>query len=344
MRCSRQDAPLCERCSHFGLNCEFSPTKAMGRPRRRRSAQFSDVVPRSFMGIDALPEELQLPFADFSEDLLSFDPGLLPAQSGLSWNEPSRLPQESATQVGTLGSQPQYQPRTLLFPQSQDGSELPTQSDGASERRPRKCPCVVMVNQHFSMVDDSPESFRTIQLLQESTRSAEKILHCSVCFDPGNGKLGLSKNVHLLGSLMSSIAALFGGFLLYQKRRAAECSVKNEPMRFVLGEASNEHSLVNIALNGQDYWSFLKATLTSEFARLVELHNAFAERQTQLHSQGHEACEKGCACTRIEVSSLASEPSGVCPSKVDITSHFSCFRTVEQVRTAIEETQRILES
>lgn len=205
-----------------------------------------------------------------------------------------------------------------------------------------------MVNQHFSMVDDSPESFRTIKLLQESTKSASKILNCSVCFDPTNATFGgLAKNVHLLGSLVSSIASLYATFMVYQKRRATETSKKNEPMKMFLGEdeASDALGLVPVTLSGQDYWNFLKAIMATEFARLQDIGDAFADRQTQLHSQGHEACEGGSPCTRTEICSPVSMPIDACPTKVDdIKSQFSCFRTVEQVRQSIAQAQMTLHS
>jgi hypothetical protein len=34
----------------------------------------------------------------------------------------------------------------------------------------------------------------------------------------------------------------------------------------------------------------------------------------------------------------------VCPQKVDITKMFACFRTVDQVRAVMEETQKIIMS
>ena len=195
-----------------------------------------------------------------------------------------------------------------------------------------------MVHRHFALTDDNDHSFtKTLSHLQSSAASASQILNCSACFDPNNSLYGLSKNIHLLGSLMSSIASTYASFLTYQRKVAMDASAKHDKITLPVGPDVG----VQFRLSGQEYWSLLKTTVGSEIDHVMSLCTSFAERQIKTHSRGHEVCEPGKPCHREDEEEEVVEEDK-CPSNVDIAKSYSCFRTVEQVRAAILEARRIV--
>jgi hypothetical protein len=224
-------------------------------------------------------------------------------------------------------------------------SETGPANESATTRATKKCSCVELVNQHFSLLEDSAESFQTLKALQQSTKSAESILECDVCFGPVCQTLGTSRNINLLGSLMSSIISTYGAFFLHQKRRAERCSHGGEPVKLLVGQPPDPASTAELSLDGQSYSNMIRASIGIELKKLLELMNAFAERQTRLHNNGHEECQKEASCQNMSdpLEGKQSEEE-VCPQKVDITKMFACFRTVDQVRAVMEETQKIIMS
>ncbi|KAK1957638.1 hypothetical protein LY78DRAFT_537652, partial [Colletotrichum sublineola] len=101
-------------------------------------------------------------------------------------------------------------------------------------------------------------------------------------------------------------------------------------------------STVELAVDGQSYISFLKASLKLELDRLFGLSDELAKRQSQPHTEGHENCETGTTCSNTESLPADKHPAEVCPKEVDMTKACACFRTVDQVRAVIEEAQKII--
>ncbi|KAK1564203.1 uncharacterized protein LY79DRAFT_573464 [Colletotrichum navitas] len=206
----------------------------------------------------------------------------------------------------------------------------------------KKCSCVELVSRHFSLVESPLDTFQALEVIKQSMQSARKILECGVCFESITSPR-TSRNVYLLGSLLSSIGSSFGDFFYHQKRRAAESSASGEPVRLVVGQQPPEgHGTVELAVDGQSYIAFLKAGLRLELDRLFGLADELAARQSQLHTEGHENCETGTSCSNTESLPAAKHPAEVCPKEVDMTKACACFRTVDQVRAVIEEAQKII--
>ncbi|KAI7761059.1 hypothetical protein LZL87_011464 [Fusarium oxysporum] len=99
----------------------------------------------------------------------------------------------------------------------------------------QKCSCIELVNQHFSDIESSLETFQTLKVLKQSLASARTILECTVCFQSIKSPR-TSRNVYLLGSLLSSIGSSYGDFFYVQKQRTAESSVSGTPIRLVVGQ------------------------------------------------------------------------------------------------------------
>ncbi|KAK2007924.1 hypothetical protein LZ32DRAFT_34307 [Colletotrichum eremochloae] len=370
VRCSRHSPP-CERCSNFSLACEYSPMRTIGRPRRRPSArpreesavaQHALSTPTSLIDVSGFPSEMMDQFLngfntplppftmDFSLPQSSSSSGSTQGQAAIP---PPPLVTGHETEASVLESQDRRGPcmrlhcsvvhpetntdRVTIPPQSTEGGVPATPAAPLS----KKCSCVELVNRHFSLVENPLDTFQSLKVIKQSMQSAKKILECGVCFESITSPR-TSRNVYLLGSLLSSIGSSFGDFFYHQKQRAAESLASGEPIPLVVGQSPEEHSTVELAVDGQSYISFLKASLKLELDRLFGLSDELAKRQSQLHTEGHENCETGTTCSNTESLPADKHPAEVCPKEVDMTKACACFRTVDQVRAVIEEAQKII--
>jgi hypothetical protein len=342
---------------YFALKCEYSPPKAMGRPRRRQSARSPQgsssapgTVPVSpdYMDAGSFPGIIDQFMDDFNAPLPPMSMEYAPAQRGQR-----ALPSLSMNGVGSRsgGERGMREPQTHGNPhvshRTSTGNGEPASrrtnalGAGTPATSSKRCYCVEMVNQHFSMIEDSLETFQALRVLKQSMESAKKVLECRVCFESVSSPR-TSRNVLLLGSLLSSIGSSYGDFFYHQKRRAAESSISGEPIDLVVGQPPEERSTVELAVDGETYVAFLKASLKLELDRLFGLRDGFAERQRQLHTEGHEFCQTGTSCSNIASRLADKHPGEVCPKEVDMTQACACFRTVDQVRAVIEEAQKII--
>ncbi|KAF5667318.1 hypothetical protein FHETE_6021 [Fusarium heterosporum] len=205
----------------------------------------------------------------------------------------------------------------------------------------QKCLCVELVNQHFLQTENSSETFQTLKVLKQSLSSAKTILECKVCFQSIKSQR-TSRNVYLLGSLLSSIGSSYGDLFYMQKQRTAESSLSGTPISLMVGQQSDARDMVELSLDGPSYIAFLQASLKGELACLVKLGDGLAVRQSQLHTEGHENCETGTSCSNTESLPITKHLTEVCPKEVDMTTACACFRTVDQVTAAIAEAQRVI--
>ncbi|RKL23362.1 hypothetical protein BFJ70_g12981 [Fusarium oxysporum] len=347
VRCSRH-TPLCERCSHFALTCEYSPMRTIGRPRRGQplgyrangvtSTGAASMSPEvmdtgNFAGImDQFLDDLGTPLPSFDMDF-STDQDNAQRQEPLPsdlFNGASMQQDQNGVYRGTTEKQ------VDVTPTSQNTENIAT--PGLSSQR---CSCIELVNQHFSDIESSLETFQTLKVLKQSLASARTILECTVCFQSIKSPR-TSRNVYLLGSLLSSIGSSYGDFFYIQKQRTAESSVSGTPIRLVVGQQPDARDMVELSLEGPSYINFLQASLKGELDCLVKLGEGLATRQSQLHTEGHENCETGTSCSNTESLPTTKHPTEVCPKEVDMTTACACFRTVDQVKAAIAEAQRII--
>ncbi|KAH7196387.1 uncharacterized protein B0J16DRAFT_325902 [Fusarium flagelliforme] len=216
----------------------------------------------------------------------------------------------------------------LIPPQNTESVTMPSQ----------KCSCIELVNQHFSEIESSLETFQTLKILKRSLVSARTILECTICFQSIKSPR-TSRNVYLLGSLLSSIGSSYGDFFYTQKQQAYDSGT---PIKLSIGKQANSGDMVEVSLEGPSYVAFLQASLKGELDCLVQLGDELAARQSQSHTEGHENCETGTSCSNTESLAITKHPTEVCPKEVDMTTACACFRTVDQVRAAIAEAQRII--
>ncbi|KAK6713185.1 hypothetical protein SNK03_007599 [Fusarium graminearum] len=342
VRCSRH-TPLCERCSHFALTCEYSPMRTIGRPRRGQPLGYRSngvantsaasmspktMETRNFAGImDQFLDDLATPSPSFDMDF-SIDQEPVQASGSDLFN----------------GTSPQHD-RHNHYPDiaSRDAAIAPQSIENATNSRPpiQKCSCIELVNQHFSEIESSLETFQTLKILKNSLVSARKILECTVCFQSVKSPRS-SRNVYLLGSLLSSIGSSYGDFFYMQKQRASDPSVSGTPISLFIGQQADAQDMVEVSLEGPSYIAFLQASLKRELACLVQLGDELAARQSQSHTEGHENCETGTSCSNTETPPTTKHPTEMCPKEVDMTTACACFRTVDQVRAAVAEAKRII--
>ncbi|KAG5765755.1 hypothetical protein H9Q72_006157 [Fusarium xylarioides] len=307
VRCSRH-IPLCERCSHFALSCEYSPMRTIGRPRRGQPLGYRA---NGMAGMAASPEVMDTGnFAgimdqfldDLGTPLPSFDMGFSTEQDSAQGQEglPSDLFDGAAMQQDQNGVYSGTAERPMdMTPTSQNTENLTT--PGLSSQ---KCSCIELVNQHFSDIESSLETFQTLKVLKQSLASARTILECT--------------------------------------KQRTESSVSGTPIRLVVGQQPDARDMVELSLEGPSYIAFLQASLKGELDCLVKLGERLAARQSQLHTEGHENCETGTSCSNTESPPTTKHPTEVCPKEVDMTTACACFRTVDQVKAAIAEAQRII--
>ncbi|KAK2054975.1 hypothetical protein LY76DRAFT_618877 [Colletotrichum caudatum] len=363
----------CDPCS------KRFPPQTIGRPRRRPSAprpreETSAVVqhalstPTALVDVGGFPEMMDQFLNGFNTPLPSFTMDFGPVQSTGSGGGGSSSSTQAQAAMSPLPPPPlmngdEAQAASVLESQDRRGPCMrlhcsvvrgATNTDrvttpahdteGAATPGPlsKKCSCVELVNRHFSLAEDPLDTFQALKVMKQSMQSARQILECTVCFESVTSPR-TSRNVYLLGSLLSSIGSSFGGFFYHQKQRAAEASASGEPIRLVVGgQAPEEQSTVELAVDGPSYVSFLKASLKPEMDRLFGLGDELARRQSQLHTEGHEKCETGTTCSNTESLPVDKHPAEVCPKEVDMTKACACFRTVDQVRAVIEEAQKII--
>ncbi|KAM5359566.1 hypothetical protein ACJZ2D_014374 [Fusarium nematophilum] len=329
----------------------------MGRPRRRQSTQprqenavESMSMPTDLIDVGSFPEMMDQFLDDFNAPLPAFNMDFTSpqAQGSSPRGQEALAPQMNVDGSGTeAAAQDHCCSPCLRHHGSGANSDRPTETattpiqnpDGVATpgRSSKKCSCAELVNQHFSLIENSLETFQALKVLKQSMESAKKILECRLCFESVKSPR-TSRNVYLLGSLLSSIGSSYGDFFYHQKQRAA----RGEPINLMVGQPPDEHNTVELAVDGQSYINFLKASLRLELDRLFGLSNGLAERQSQLHTEGHEKCETGTSCINTESLPADKHPSEVCPKEVDMTQACACFRTVDQVRAAIEEAQKII--
>ncbi|KAJ4137173.1 hypothetical protein NW768_002754 [Fusarium equiseti] len=148
----------------------------------------------------------------------------------------------------------------------------------------QKCSCIELVNQHFSEIESSLETFQTLKILKRSLVSARTILECTICFQSIKSPR-TSRNVYLLGSLLSSIGSSYGDFFYTQKQQAYD---SDTPIKLSIGKQANGGDMVEVSLEGPSYVAFLQASLKGELGCLVQLGDELAARQSQSHTEGHE--------------------------------------------------------
>ncbi|KAK2038083.1 hypothetical protein LZ31DRAFT_559904 [Colletotrichum somersetense] len=350
--------------------------RTIGRPRRRPSAprpreETSAVVqsalstPAALVDVGGFPEMMDQFLNGFNTPLPSFTMDFGPVQNtgsgGSGTQAQAAMPpppplvngDEAPQATSVLESQDRRGPCMRLHCSVVHGATNTDRAtttpahytEGTATPVPlsKKCSCVELVNRHFSLAEDPLDTFQALKVMKQSMQSARQILECTVCFESVTSPR-TSRNVYLLGSLLSSIGSSFGDFFYHQKQRAAEASASGEPIRLVVGgQAPEEQSTVELAVDGPSYVSFLKASLKPEIDRLFGLGDELARRQSQLHTEGHEKCETGTTCSNAESLPVDKHPAEVCPKEVvDMTKACACFRTVDQVRAVIEEAQKII--
>lgn len=298
-------------------------------------------MPTDLIDVGSFPEMMDPFLGDFDAALPGFGMDFNSGQGNSLTQEP--LAVDSAMggggEVAQDDCEPCRQHRESGHPVI--NPETPTEGGTTPRQSSKKCSCVELVSQHFSLIENSLETFQALKVLKQSIQSAQQILECSVCFESIKSPR-TSRNVYLLGSLLSSIGSSYGDFFYHQKQRAAESSSSGNPITLTVGQPPSEHNTVPLELDGAAYVPFLQACLKLELQRLSRLSDGLAERQSMLHTEGHENCETGTSCSNTESLPADKHPAELCPMEVDMTKACACFRTVDQVRAVIEEAQKII--
>jgi hypothetical protein len=99
-----------------------------------------------------------------------------------------------------------------------DSTATSTQNPEAAatpRRSSKKCSCIKLVNRHFSLIENSLNTFQALKVLKQSIESIKEILEYIICFKSIKSPR-TSRNIYLLGSLLSSIRSSYRDFFFHQ--------------------------------------------------------------------------------------------------------------------------------
>ncbi|KAF4468965.1 hypothetical protein FALBO_4136 [Fusarium albosuccineum] len=198
-----------------------------------------------------------------------------------------------------------------------------------------------LVQDHFAAWNGTIEGLHSINMLRRSANLAEVVLNCKVCFRIDWKPSDTVENFYLVASLMSTAASSYIDSLSRQHEELQ--SLRGRPTKLFLGETAEEDSLVEISVDGVEYWGLLKRTLGAELDRLSSLCQSFATRQGLLHHHGHEKCLRGVPCGNHVTSRGIIHHADTCPKGVNPSKYFVCLVTISQIQADIEQARKKLE-
>lgn len=274
----------------------------MGRPRKRKYVErgigpVTQLASKDHRGIAGMPSV---------ENPESFDPAVEESnnQSHQQISEPR--PNKASDEIRDLGSQP-------------------------------SCQCTSLVQNYLTTrTEDVVETTNSIAEVRQAIELARGVLFCNIC---GNVKLGPPKlvgNVLLLGALLLSILSSYNDHISENRERALMTPQDDSAFKVALPH-DMEGFGIEIPLNNVEYWRLLKKSLATDMEEISSLCDSFAARQHAIHDHGHERCERGFPCRRKGMTPDAEHPASICPRLINQKTFFSCFRTIDHIRSAIEE-------
>lgn len=363
----------CERCVRLGLDCCYSPVQPMGRPPvRRRSKQqhspsmhttLSDSSPSTVNvnGHTNGVNQLSASVAECGPSLRLDDP-LAPSLYATTANG---VPQELAgmhwgdlRDFGNIFDQlPPLSPITAIASDDMcQPSASSGQRDGGSggaESYPGhptgapsdSCQCGRLVQAHLGsrsgQTDTPKEAAQFIGSLRESMNLTQHVLACQVCCNMRGRLRDVSGNVMLLGALMMMMARSCLSFLPDQRRRAEEFGHDRYPASTILRGQGQGSGTLEFSLDRRQFWLVLNGLMAAELDSMDTICDAMTSRQNSLHEHGHEECRPGSPCRKNQDQAVL-DPSEFCPRSIDARSFFSCFRTIDHVRSVIREARQQL--
>lgn len=206
------------------------------------------------------------------------------------------------------------------------------------------CDCFQAISRYFTSASDASSGLGLFTTLREAITLADRVLTCRVCFNVHRGEASVSKNIVLLGALMSDIAMSYGHLTHRLFEETFKPNHDKATVDILLGQPESPEFSIAMSINAEIYWTLIKNALVEDLARLSDLCTAFESRQLKAHDLGHDKCVAGLPCTSRQagVPSAISNYVKTCPRSVDPKKTFSCFRTVYQVSSAIREAQSVI--
>lgn len=220
-----------------------------------------------------------------------------------------------------------------------DALHLPLRLDPRDE-----CDCFQAIAKYFTSGADSSSGLERFKSLREAIALSDRVLSCRICFNLRRGEASFSKNIVLLGALMSDVAMSYARLAHHLFEETCKPNQGDSKVGVVIGQQESPESLISISLDAKSYWALLKIALVDDLGRLSDLCAGFETRQLKAHDLGHEQCVTGSPCTfrPAGITSAVSNYIKTCPRNVDVRKAFSCFRTVNQVHSAVREAQSVV--
>ena len=329
------------------MTCEYSRAKRVGRPRHPYP---SSKRPQSNPGLHG-----SVAGTSSTSYGTTAGPAPLPAEGRFTGPETPNDPDSSwllppfgpdLSDEQPLDASQWYLPCLVQHGTSSNGAFLNDDASLETDLVPPLCRCRQDVAQYFTK-EEPPRTLDRVQSLRQAMDVAEKVLQCAICFDVARGDASISKNIVLLGALMSDIAASYGHLLF--RIRAVGASIKDgqeNSFEIVFGLQTQPNPAISTTVPESTYQLLLRSAITEDLGRLSTMCRRFETRQMKAHELGHEACEPAHPCRygQKEPASATSKYIDMCPRSVnDPKRAFTCFRTVDQVSAAIRDTHRILD-
>ncbi|RYP74548.1 hypothetical protein DL769_003993 [Monosporascus sp. CRB-8-3] len=142
------------------------------------------------------------------------------------------------------------------------------EAESGSSQPAAACSCMELVHQELSAIEGAADRLYSIKTLRKSTEVAEAVLSCTMCFDINRKPSETSGNSQLLGSLLLAVAARYSKIFDHQQQKATESSRDASPVRLFLGHDAQESCLIELSLEGHDYWRLFKSGFRSELDHL----------------------------------------------------------------------------
>ncbi|EWY79891.1 hypothetical protein FOYG_16956 [Fusarium oxysporum NRRL 32931] len=370
IKCSG-DQPICCHCGRLGLQCAYSQAKRNGRPRRRPS---TTVTSPSRNGNTDRPFNAPPVPGTSSSGTVGLDNLITSHHETATQTFPSSRP---------LDGSPFSAPSTVAALNSAGTFLMPMNADGPGADNPaldwphwfdvpcmlqhpplapqvestedalhpplgldltHGCDCFQAISRYFTSVDGSSSGLGRFTSLREAITLSDRVLLCPVCFNLHRGEACISKNIVLLGALMSDVAMSYSRITYRLFEETFKPNHDKSRVGIVLGQQESPESLISMSLDAKSYWILVKSALMEDLARLSDLCAAFETRQLKAHDLGHEQCVAGSPCTSRQagVPSAISDYVKTCPRNIDPRKTFSCFRTVNQVFSAVREAQSVV--
>ncbi|KAL2398906.1 hypothetical protein ABEF93_006183 [Exophiala dermatitidis] len=332
----------CSRCRSFSQHCVYSAKKTLGRPRKQGAAQAvrryepSSIAESSESSFSTPPltECADYPgnsiMSGWSDQFTNAGLGAPPSMDDRS--TPSHQDHGHETRVS-------LEPRIAL-----DRTSERLQSAGKpSEAQQARTQCSCYSRGHSIIADLAQDrgAFYAVNKSREALQIAGALLSCEYCYNLESLPSRACQNVLLVGHLLSSIAFSCSTAWHLVRPTTSDSTPVHLPRCTLVHEDSTTSPPQSMLLTDSECTEIIQLCIRRTAGDLQQLCDGFETRQFRRHRLGHELC----SLTSICVSGRASKDHVLdgCSAQKEMKKQFPCFKSVEQVRSAVDALYQTME-